>query len=61
MVSELSSVKYSLATLPSNLDEYSNAAKFWFPVLFPVLNGRAIYLDPDVIVQGKILFLLKLT
>lgn len=51
-VPELSNIEYSLASLPANLQKYSHAAKFAFLDLFPALNGRAIYLDPDVIVQG---------
>lgn len=51
-VPELSNVQYSLAKLPTDLETYSNAGKFAFIDLFPSLHGPAIYLDPDVIVQG---------
>lgn len=49
---ELSNIKYSHAILPAHLAKYSSAAKFAFIDLFPSLHGSAIYLDPDVIVQG---------
>lgn len=51
-VPELSNIEYSHASLPADLQKYSYAAKFAFLDLFPALHGRAIYLDPDVIVQG---------
>lgn len=51
-VPELSNIQYSHASLSADLQKYSHAAKFAFLDLFPTLHGRAIYLDPDVIVQG---------
>jgi hypothetical protein len=50
---ELAEIKHSIATLPVELRNYSNAAKFAFITMFPSLEGKAIYLDPDVIIQGK--------
>ena len=52
-VPELSNVKYSIAQLSANMEKYYHAAKFAFVDLFPSLHGQAIYLDPDVIVQGN--------
>lgn len=53
-VPELSNIQYSHAILPDELEKYSHASKFAFIDLFPSLEGRAIYLSPDVIVQGTI-------
>ncbi|KAK4001993.1 Glycosyltransferase 8 domain-containing protein 1 [Daphnia magna] len=58
-VPELSNVQYSHAKLPAHLEKYYNAAKFAFLDIFPSLHDRAIYLDPDVIVQGDLADLLK--
>lgn len=50
---ELAEIKHSIASLPVELRNYSNAVKFAFITMFPSLEGKAIYLDPDVIIQGK--------
>ena len=51
---ELAVIEHSIAILPAEMRSYSNAAKFAFIYIFPSLEGRVIYLDPDVIIQGKI-------
>lgn len=52
-VPELSNLKYSYSVAPEELSQYSYSAKFTIPKLFPDLHGRVIFLEPDIIVQGK--------